>query len=114
MAVRMKNRRKIIVENKLYVWYVDLDYDSTYYICNIVSADKSLIVSCPMKTETSYIISKGTIFQNLKTDGHWNRYLLPFRIPEIITSKFVSKVILWAMQNKNAIEVKWNGKDVPV
>lgn len=114
MAVRIKSRRKIIVENKLYVWYVDLDDESSYYLCNIVSEDKSLIVSCPIKTETSYIISKGTTFQNLKTDGNWNRYLLPFRIPEIITPKFVSKVILWAIQNKNAIEIKWNGKDIPI
>lgn len=114
MAVRTKSRRKITVENKLYVWWVGLDYDSPYYICNIASEDKSLIISCPIKTEIPYIISKGTIFQNNKTNGHWNRYLLPFRISEVITPKFVSKVILWATQNVNAIEIKWNGKDVPV
>ena len=66
MAVRTKGRRKIIVENTLYLWYISLDKDSPYYMCNIVSEDKSVIVSCPLKTKMPYVISKGKIFQNLK------------------------------------------------
>lgn len=114
MAIRNKNKRKIVVENKLYVWYVDLDYDSPYNILHIASCNKSLILSCPLKTETSYIISKGTVFQKLKTSGIWQRYLLPFCVPEAITPKFVSTVILWATQGNNALQIEWNGKDVPV
>ena len=114
MAVAKKNRRKIIVSDKRYVWYVALDDDSPYHILNIVSEDKALIISCPLKTETSYIISKGNVFQNKKTDGVWNRFLLPFIVPEIVTPEFVSEVILWATQSENAKETKWNGKDVPV
>ena len=49
--------------------YVNEDYDSPYYILNIFSEDKSLIVSCPLKTETAYLISKGLAFQNQKTSG---------------------------------------------
>ncbi len=114
MAVRAKNKRKIVVENRLYVWHIGLDCDSPYNILHIVAEDKSLILACPVKTETSYIISKGTIFQNLKTTGIWTRYVLPFDIPEAITPKFVSEVILWATKCENAIEIQWNGKDVPV
>lgn len=66
MGVNKKGKRKICVENKEYVWYVNEDYDSPYYILNIFSEDKSLIVSCPLKTETAYLISKGLAFQNQK------------------------------------------------
>jgi len=114
MGIARKGRRKIIVSNKCYVWYVETDYDSPYYILNIVSNDKLLIISCPLKTETAYIISKGNMFQNKKTNGIWNRYLLPFNVPEIITPKFVSDIIFFATHSDKAEEIKWNGNDVSV
>ena len=112
MSVRTKGRRKIRVNNKKYIWYIELDYDSEHYILNIISEDKSLIVACPLKMKNSYIISKGIIFQNEKKDGCWKRYLLPFFVPEIITPKFVKELIFWADQGKNAIEVVWDGRDI--
>ena len=114
MGTAKKGRRKIIVFNKSYVWYVKLDYDSPYHILNIVSEDKALIISCPLKTKITYIISKGNIFQNKKTNGIWNRYLLPFNVPEIITPKLVSDIIFFATHSDKAEEIKWNGNDVPV
>lgn len=111
MGVAKKGRRKITVFNKSYVWYVEADY---YIILNIVSDDKTLIISCPLKTETAYIISKGNMFQNKKTNGIWSRYLLPFNVPEIITPKFVSDIIFFATHSDKAEEIKWNGNDVPV
>lgn len=112
MGVLKKGRRKIIVNEKSYLWYVELDYDSPYYILNVISEDKVLIISCPLKMSTPYIISKGNIFQNKKTNGIWNRYLLPFNVPDIITPKFVSELILWVSQGNDAKEVEWNGKDI--
>lgn len=114
MGVKTKGRRKITVDGKFYVWYVEQDDESEYYILNIVSEDKALIISCPLKAPTNYIISKGNIFQNRKTDGTWNRFLLPFDVPDIITPKFVSKVILWAVRENNAVRIYWNGKNAPV
>lgn len=114
MGVAEKGRRKITVLGKRYVQYIELDDDSPFYILNIVSEDKELIISCPIKTDAHYIVSKGNMFQNQRTKGIWNRYLLPFNVPDIITPKFVSDVILWATQSGKAKETKWNGKDVPV
>lgn len=114
MSVRTKNRRKIIVDNRLYLWYVALDNNSPYCIFHIVSDDKSVILDCPLKAETSYIISKGRIFQNQDTDGKWHRYFLPFRIPEIITPQFVREIIEWSVQNDEATEVAWNGRNIPI
>lgn len=114
MSIRTKGRRKIIVGNQTYVWYVALDYDTPYNVLNIASDDKCLILSCPLKTKIAYVISKDRTFQAKETNGTWNRYLLPFDTPDIITPKFVEKLIVWATQSEKAKETKWNGNDVPV
>lgn len=114
MSIRTKGRRKIIVGNQTYVWYVALDYDTQYNVLNIVSNDKCLILSCPLKTKTAYVISKGRTFQAKEINGTWNRYLLPFDIPDIITPKLVEKLIVLATQSEKVKEIKWNGNDVPV
>ncbi|WP_204862975.1 hypothetical protein [Pseudoflavonifractor phocaeensis] len=103
-----------MVENKLYLWNVSLDHDSSYHIYNIVSEDKFLIISCPIEARPAYLICKGTVFQNQKTDGNWKRCLLPFRVPQIVVPEFVSKMIVWATTNKDAVMVMWNGKDIPI
>lgn len=112
MSIRTKGRRKIIVGEQTYIWYVGLDDDSPYNVLNIVSDDKYLILSCPLQTKTEYVISKGRVFQTKETNGGWNRYLLPFHIPDIITPKFVEQLIVWATHNTGAIPV--NANDVPV
>lgn len=106
MSVSAKNRRKIIVKGQPYIWYIALDDDSEYYILNIVSDDKCLILSCPLQTKIAYVISKGRIFQTKETNGLWNRYLLPFVVPDIITPKFVEKLIVWATNDPDAISIK--------
>ena len=40
----------------------------------------------------------GRIFQGAKTNGCWNRYLLPFEGAEVITPKFVAKLIAFATE----------------
>lgn len=109
-----KKRRKIIYNSKVYIWYVSPDIDSIYNILHIISEDKSLILAYPLKTETFYIISKGSVFQRKKTNGCWNRYIVPFRSSEQITPKFVSQLISWATGESNGIKIEWNGKDIPV
>ena len=109
MSVSSKGKRKINVCNKNYIWNVALDDDSGYYTLNIVSDDKYLVISCPLQIKTEYVISKGRIFQGKETNGCWNRYFLPFHIPEIITPKFVEQLIVWSTQNTSAIKVNWNG-----
>ena len=47
MGVRKKGRRKIRCSDKLYIWYVQLDFDSPNYLLNVIAEDKTLILSCP-------------------------------------------------------------------
>ena len=111
MSITAKGRRRIVVGDKTYIWYVALDDDSPYHILHVASEDKRLILACPLRTGTAYVISKGRIFQT-KASKCWNRYLLPFEIPEIITSKFVAQLIVWSTQNTDAVPVGSN--QVPV
>lgn len=105
MSVAVKGRRQIIVGNQKYIWYVALDDDSPYHFLNIVSDDKCLILSCPLKTETEYVISKGRVFQTKATNGVWDRYLLPFKTPDVITPAFVERLIVWATQITDAVPI---------
>ena len=112
MGVSKKRRRKIICNGIEYIWYISQDCDSIYYILNIISKDKTTILSYPLQTETSYVICKGSYFQGMKTDGRWNRYIVPFSIIGAVTPKFVSKITDWAVNGTNAVKIEWNGKDI--
>lgn len=102
MSVCKKGRRKINVNNRQYIWYVEFDDDSPYHMLHISSEDKALILACPLEAETAYVISKGRVFQNKRTNGIWNRYVLPFPVPKAIIPSFVAQVIVWATMETGA------------
>lgn len=115
MGVRKKGRRTITVDGNTYIWYVSLDDDSDHYLLNIISEDKSYVLTCPLKTESPYLISKGKLFQDKKTDGIWGRYELPFDIPEVMTPVFVKKIISWATHKGEAVLAAGkDGQSLPV
>lgn len=113
LAIATKRRRKIVCLEQQYIWYIKEDYD--YYdrlVLHILSCDKKLILAYPLHAQTSYVISKGRIFQNYPAAGTWKRYLLPLKEVFPVTPKFVADIILWAIKEKNAVSVVWNGKDI--
>ncbi|WP_295126047.1 hypothetical protein [Ruminococcus sp.] len=95
-----------------YVWYISPDDDSPYNILNVISDDKSVILACPLGTGKSYVISKGRCFGGKQTSGCWERYLLPFEVPDVITPKFAEQLILFALSDTSAEAVP--ADDVPV
>jgi len=101
-----------VCDGKMYVWYVKEDDDHPCYALNIISQDKMLMLSYPINSKTPFIVSKGKVFQNHKSDGGWKRYLHPAAPVEIITPKFVSELIRWAIDGNDAVEVLWDGKDI--
>ena len=115
MAVRAKGRRKIICANHQYVWFVDNDKDSCgQLILHIISADKKIILRYPLNATNPYIISEGKVFQNTISDGCWQRYLVPIKPVKIITPKFVSELIFWAVNGEDPVPIQWDGNDIPV
>lgn len=112
MAVRTIKRRKIICDGVNYVWYVKEDDDYSCHVLHVISENKQLILSYPLDGKVSYVISKGAIFQNYGSDGCWARYLYPVSFAGTVTPKFVSEVIKWAVQEKDAARIQWDGKDI--
>lgn len=114
MGVNPKHRRKITVDGQKYLWYIAPDGDGPFDCLNIFSEDKRLVLCCPLKTTPTYLISKGRAFQGKQTSGCWERYLLPFCVPQAVTPKFISELILWAVQGKKAVSAVWDQDRFPV
>ena len=112
--ISAKGKRKIEVDGKTYVWNVAEDYDSPYKVIQIVSADKKMILAVPLQVPRPYAISKGSVFQGHPTGGGWERYALPFVIPNAITPGFVAELIRWSVYGNDAEAVAWDGNDYPV
>ena len=110
MAVRMKNRRKIIYNGELYVWYVSPDEDyMDRPVLHIISSDKKLILAYDITGSIPYVISKGRVFQGKRSDGCWSRYMAPELEKAAVTPAFVACLIEWAVNGHNAKQLVWDG-----
>lgn len=121
MAVRKKSRRKIVCGGKNYVWYVlagDRDYWTRVAeggsgwawetpFLHVISEDKTLVLTVPLNAPKPYAVSKGRRFQGKKTSGRWERYFLPFSLPEAITPKTVAEIVEWAERGENAVKTEY-------
>jgi len=112
--ISTKGRRKINVDGRMFVWHVAEDFDSPYKLLQVASDDKKMILAVPLQTSEAYVISKGSIFQGNPTSGRWERYLLPFDVPDAITPGFVAELIRWSAEGKEAQAVTWDKDKRPV
>ena len=120
--VRTKGRRKIAVQGRRYVWYVlSGDCDRDYWervssndwgtpFLHIISEDKRLILTIPLNAPTPYAVSKGREFQGKPTSGCWERYIMPFELPESITPRFVAEIIEWAVSGDGAVKTEYSAE----
>lgn len=44
----------------------------------------------------------------------WERYILPFDLPETTTPQFVSEIIAWVTEGTVAERLEWNNKHIIV
>ena len=97
---------------KEYVWYVKKDDDYCgRLVLHIISQDKKMILAYPLHSSAPYIVSSGQIFQNFSNDERWHHYILPLEKPYPITPKFVSDIIFWAINSKNAVRATCHYSD---
>lgn len=118
--VRTRGRRKIAVQGRNYVWYVvGGDCDQDYWervssnnwgtpFLHIISEDKYIILTIPLNAPTPYAVSKGREFQGKPTSGCWERYIMPFELPESVTPRFVAEIIDWAVSGDGAVRTEYN------
>ena len=114
MAVRKRGRRRIVVNNRLFLWWVQEDNDSPNLVLYVVSQDKQFLVQYYLgyPEETCHLIVIGKEFGGL-TDigGIWRRFRCPqWEASGAITPSSVRSLILWSLSMEEArIEVDWRG-----
>ncbi|AFY44808.1 hypothetical protein [Nostoc sp. PCC 7107] len=115
MAVSTKNRRKIVINNRKFIWYVKDDPDSSDFVLHVISENKNFIVNYHLQQpkSTCYLIILGKEFPGLPDAGNkWIRVLCPqWEIDSIITPSSVRQLIEWCLfSERELIRVNWLGQ----
>ena len=120
MGVSRKNKRKIVINDRIFYWCVknDNEDDNRLYLV-IISDDKKFLISYMLGQKDSqrifspknpYIIVKGVEFKGLENLGHiWERFLVPEWNDEIVTPSLVAKIIVWSLKPEKVISVNYKG-----
>ena len=111
MGASKKGRRSIVYQSQTFIWWVGEDEESCGEVwLNIVSDDKSIVLSYRVGEGDFYIISKGRMFQRQKTSGCWEWYVYPMESPPlVITPKFVFGLVAWAVDGNGAVRYDTKG-----
>ena len=104
-GVATKKRRRLKYKEQEFVWWVapnEDDCDKIYL--NIVSLDKSIVLTYHLGDGSFAIISSGKRFQGQEMKGGSRLYRIPMKDPlMIVTPKDVEEIIAWAVDGNNAI-----------
>lgn len=130
MGVAKKGKRKLIYKDKVFFWWVGNDEEFEWEVMlHVVSEDKNIVLIYNIGDRTTPVISQGRMFQGKKSSGQWERYFYPNpfvlenlqtapfeqvsqtcrryitpKPPQIsVTPRFVSALVAWAVDGKDAI-----------
>ncbi len=105
MGVFGRGRRKLRYKGTQFFWWVGADGDDCDKIyLNIVSEDKSVILSYKVGDGSFAVISKGRRFQGHKSSGKREVYGIPFKEPlMIVTPRDVERIVEWAVDGRGAV-----------
>ena len=120
MGVASKNRRKITVGGRTYLWYVSEDIDDfppmvsrDLRALNILSKDKRFIVRYHLGqtvSERRHITVIGGEFGGAQDPGCWRRFLCPDWCPDtVVTPGVVRSIIEWCLDPAIRTAVDYTG-----
>ena len=116
MTIRKKNRRKIVVASRKFVWWVcDMETDWAFGpTLTVASEDKRFIVRRYLThtSEPSYLVVIGSEFPGLTgAGGCWRRVQCPvWKDSPMITPIQVRQLIEWCLsEDRSLIEIDWQG-----
>ena len=123
MGVATKNRRKIKVGDRGFLWYVaeDVDdfpptVDGSLHALNILSEDKSFIVRYHLNqvdSERRHITVIGSEFGGSHEAGCWRRFLSPGWCQEsAVTPGIVREIIEWCLASSPRTAVDYTGSQI--
>ncbi len=119
MGISTKNRRKLTIDDRCYVWYVIEDCDSSNYVLHVLSDDKQFIVHYHLKQhdDARHLTVLGAEFRRaIGTGGVWRRFRCPKWDVEndVVTPRNVRNLIDWCQSSGDVIEVDYAGKALPL
>jgi hypothetical protein len=100
MSVAKKQRRKLMRDDREFIWWVALDYDSNDMILHIVSDDKKFMAHYVLgqQDQERLVIILGPEFSGATTGGSWQRFRCPCFDPHgVATPSGVRKLIDWCL-----------------
>jgi hypothetical protein len=118
MAVSAKNRRKVEVDGRRYLWWVAEDEDSPFcpmlLAVTVASQDRRLLVRYHLgqPDELRHVTVLGPSFKGLSgCGGPWRRFRSPpFGLPNEVRPGDVAALIRWCEQEGDApVEVNYLG-----
>lgn len=117
MAITTKKRRKLVINNRRFIWYIKDDSDSAGFVLHVISEDKNFIVAYHLHQpeSTRYLIILGQEFPGLSdAGGNWIRVRCPqWEMNHIITPASVRRLIEWCLFNEQElIRVNWLGQPI--
>jgi hypothetical protein len=115
MAVATKNRRKITVGDRRYVWYVAEDDEAAGKVLQVISEDKQFIVKYQLDQPRGdeYIVILGRLFAGASTGGPWRRFLCPRFGASTVTSRNVRQLIEWCLDERlKRQEIEWRSQPI--
>ena len=117
MSIATKNRRKLNIGGREFIWFVKDDSDSAYMLLHVVSQDKKFFVNYHLRQPSNkrYLIVLGKEFPGLAhAGGCWLRVLCPeWETDSIITPASVRRLIEWCLsEQRELITVNYMGLPV--
>jgi hypothetical protein len=117
MGIAKKRRKKISVEGRIYLWWVQDDRDSNDMVLHVASEDKAFLVKYHLNQpeHTRHIIIMGRRFAGVpEAGGPWVRVLCPlWEDAGIIRPSAIRRLIDWAYDARQTrTRVDWLGRTV--
>jgi hypothetical protein len=117
MGIAKKRRKKIIVEGRTYLWWVQDDRDSNDMVLHVASQDKAFLVQYHLNQpeHTRHLIILGRTFAGVPdAGGPWVRVLCPcWETAGAIRPSAVQQLIDWASDaSQTRTRVDWQGQVV--
>ena len=118
MAISKKKKRKIVVNNREFYWYMKLTEDWMYAYNTpqlyVISEDKNFLISYQpgQQNENPFLIIKGKEFRGIKeANSSWIRVKTPAWNETQITPGFVARIINWCLyEDHDIVFVDYLGK----
>lgn len=118
MGISTKNRRRIAVDGRQYLWWVTVD--DTYYLSpgghtvTVATEDRHFFVRYGLRQheESRHIVFTGTDLGGMTgSSGNWCRYRCPaFGTDESMMPADVANLIRWCLAEHTRIPVDYLGK----